>query len=133
MFILCLSYVYRMFIVFRIMEIKLSPICESLTGSLGRGFGYHIQRRKNGFFAKRNSKGSVPPDGHWRFILACAELAKMKLHVTDIEIHWMELQTALYEAHHFVASEHVRRNYADKAKLTYNAADIVNLKITFGL
>ena len=115
------------------MEIKLSPICESLTGSLGRGFGYHIQRRKNGFFAKRNSKGSVPPDGHWRFILACAELAKMKLHVTDIEIHWMELQTALYEAHHFVASEHVRRNYADKAKLTYNAADIVNLKITFGL
>ena len=40
MFILCLSYVYRMFIVFRIMEIKLSPICESLTGSLGRGFGY---------------------------------------------------------------------------------------------
>ena len=115
------------------MKVILSPTCKSLTGSLGRGFGYHIQRRKNGFFAKRNSKGSVPPDGHWRFILACAELAKMKLHVTDIQIDWMELQTALYEAHRFVASEHVRRNYADKAKLTYNAADIVNLKITFGL
>ena len=133
MFILCLSYVYRMFIVFRIMEIKLSPICESLTGSLGRGFGYHIQRRKNGFFAKRNSKGTVPPDGHWRFILACAELAKMKLHVTDIEIHWMELSDALYEAGKFTANRLVRSNGVDGIKLTYNAADIINLKITFGL
>ena len=122
-----------MFIVFRIMEIKLSPICESLTGSLGRGFGYHIQRRKNGFFAKRNSKGTVPPDGHWRFILACAELAKMKLHVTDIEIDWFELHSALIEAHHFVAAWTVHDNCRDKGKTNYNAADIINLKITFGL
>ena len=114
------------------MKVILSPTCKSLTGSLGRGFGYFIVRRKNGFFGVR-SRHNVPPDGHWRFILACAELAKMKLHVTDIEIHWTELQTALYEAHRFVASEHVRRNYADKVKLTYNAADIVNLKTTFGL
>ena len=115
------------------MEIKLSPICESLTGSLGRGFGYHIQRRKNGFFAKRNSKGTVPPDGHWRFILACAELAKMKLHVTDIEIHWMELSGALYEAGKFTAKRQVSSNGMAGVKLTYNAADIINLKITFGL
>ena len=57
------------------MEIILSSNCKSLTGSLGRGFGYSIQRRKNRFFTKRDSKGIIPPDGHWRFIVACAELA----------------------------------------------------------
>ena len=115
------------------MEIKLSPTCESLTGSLGRGFGYHIQRRKNGFFAKRNSKGVVPPDGHWRFILACAELAKNRLHISDIEIHWIELSAALYEARQFIAGRHVREKGLAGNKLTYNAADIINLKITFTL
>ena len=114
------------------MKVILSPTCEALAGSLGRGFGYFIVRRKNGFFGVR-SRHNVPPDGHWRFILTCAELAKNRLYASDVEIHWMELQTALYEAHHFVASEHVRRNHADKAKVTYNAADIINLKITFGL
>lgn len=115
------------------MKIILSRQCESLTGSLGRGFGYHIQKRKNGFFAKRNTKGIVPPDGHWRFIVACAELAQNGLHITDIKVDWMEVQSALYDARHFTASEQVRRNYADKSKATYNASDIINLKITFGL
>lgn len=108
-------------------------MCESITGTLGSGFGYHIQRRKNGFFGKRNTKGNVPEDGHWRFILACANLAKMALHISDVEVGWLELQGALYEARKFQASEHVRRNYNDKNKDTYNALDIVNLKITFGL
>ena len=115
------------------MKIFVSEQCESITGSLGKGFGYHIQRRKNGFFGKRNPKGHVPPDGHWRFILACAQLAHQRLHITDISVHWMELQTALYYALHFQAAEHVRRNYADKAKANYNADDIINLQITFGL
>ena len=115
------------------MEVILSKQCKSLTGSLGRGFGYHIQRRKNGFFAIRSSKGSVPPDGHWRFIAACAGLANIGLHISDIKIHWLELQTALYDAKNFVASEQVRRNYADKCKAYYNARDILNLKTTFGL
>ena len=114
------------------MKVILSPTCKSLTGSLGRGFGYFIVRRKNGFFGVR-SRHNVPPDGHWRFIRTCAELAKNGLHVSDIEIDWMELQTALYEAHHFVASEIIRCNYAYRDKVTYNAADIINLKITFGL
>ena len=115
------------------MKIILTKQCESLTGSVGRGFGFHIQKRKNGFFAKRNSKGIVPPDGHWRFIVACAEQAKMKLHIADIKVDWLELQTALYEARCFIASEQVRRNYADKNKATYSASDIINLKTTFGL
>ena len=115
------------------MKIILTEKCESLTGSVGRGFGYHIQKRKNGFFAKRNSKGIVPPDGHWRFIVACAEQAKMKLHIADIKVDWMEVQSALYDARHFTASEQVRRNYTDKCKASYNARDILNLKTTFGL
>ena len=115
------------------MQIFLSKQCESLTGSLGSGFGYHIQQRKNGFFSKRNTCGLVPPVGHWCFILACAKLAKMKLHVTDIEISWMELQSALVEAHRFVAAQMVHNNYWGKGKSTYNAEDIINLKITFGL
>ena len=115
------------------MKIILTEQCESFTGSLGRGFGYHIQRRKNGFFAKRNTKGIVPQDGHWRFIVACAEQARMKLHIADIKVNWMEVQSALYDARHFTASEQVRRNYADKCKATYDAHDIINLKTTFGL
>lgn len=80
------------------MEIILSRNCESFTGSLGSGFGYHIQRRKNGFFVKRNSKGDVPHDGHWRFIVACAELAKIGLHIRDIKVKAGELDDALAQA-----------------------------------
>ena len=115
------------------MKVILSNQCISLTGMLERGLGYHLEHRKNGFFAKRNTKGFVPPDGHWRFIVLCAELAQNGLYVTDIKIDWLELQTALYEAKCFIASEQVRRNYADKGKATYNARDVLNLKTTFGL
>ena len=99
---------------------------------LERGLGYSLQRRKSGFYSQR-SKHGAPPDGHWRFIVLCAELAQNGLHIRDVKVNWLELQTALYEAHHFVASEHVRRNYADKAKATYNARDILNLKTLFSL
>ena len=115
------------------MKIIISPACKSLTGSLGRGFGYSIQQQRNGFYSKRNSKGIIPPDGHWRFILACAELAQNGLHITDIKVHWMELSDALYKAGHFVAKQQVCMNALEKAKQFYNAADIINLKITFGL
>ena len=115
------------------MKAILSNQCLSLTGMLERGLGYHLEHRKNGFFSKRNQKGFVPPDGHWRFIVLCAELAQNGLYISDIQVHWLELQTALYEAHHFTASEHVRRTYNDKAKASYNARDILNLKTTFSL
>jgi len=80
------------------MEILITKQCESFTGSLGKGFGYHIQRRKNGFFAKRNSNGEIPADGHLRFIFACAELAQMKTHITDIRVSRKEFSNALLEA-----------------------------------
>ena len=80
------------------MEILITKQCEALTGSPGRGYGYHIQRRKNGFFAKRNTNGAIPHDGHLRFIFACAELAQLKTHITDIRVPRKELSDALSEA-----------------------------------
>ena len=115
------------------MEIFLAPTCTSLTGTLGSGFGYYIRSTKKGRFFGQRSKHDVPPDGHWRFILACAELAQAKLHICDIRIEWEELRSALFEAKFFVASEMVRRNYEDKNKVHYDARDIINLKTTFGL
>lgn len=114
------------------MEIILSERCKSLTGNLGSGFGYFIVKRKGRFYSVR-SKHDVPPDGHLRFILACAELAKNGLHITEIKVSWMELYDALFEAKHFVASNKVRLNYGVGIKEYYNASDIINLKTTFGL
>ena len=116
------------------MQIILSKQCESLTGSIGRGFGYVIVKRGNRFFAQRgNHNVSVPPDGHWRFIVACAQLAQNKLHIADIKVHWTELHSALYEARKFVAAQMVHDNYYGKGKITYDARDILNLKTTFSL
>ena len=105
----------------------------SLVGTLERGLGYHIEHRKNGFFSKRNQKSFVPPDGHWRFIVLCAELAQNKLYITDIEVDWMELSDALYEASHFETNRLIRYKGVKGVKTTYNAADIINLKKTLGL
>lgn len=85
------------------MEIILSKQCESLTGSLGKGFGYFIQRRRANdgsvhFFSQRSKHPPIPADGHLRFILTCAELAQSKLHIADIRVAGWELYLALEEA-----------------------------------
>ena len=108
------------------MKIILSKQCESLTGMLNSSLGYHIEHRKNGFFSKRNQRGIVPPDGHWRFILTCAQLAQNKLHIADIRVSREELKQAMYEARIFIAMQHLRKDL-------YDARDILNLKITFSL
>ena len=107
------------------MEIILSQQCKALTGSIGHRFGYYIRSTKKGRFFSQRSKHSVPPDGHWRFILMCAELAK-GLYVDDIIVSREELKQALYEAHVFIAMQYLRFE-------TYHARDIINLKTTFGL
>ena len=119
--------------VFRIMKVTLSEQCLSLAGMLERGLGYHLQRRKNGFFAKRNTKGFVPPDGHWRFIVLCAEMAQNKLYITDIKVYCEEVSLALREAHHFIASDAVCQNADRNLKAFYDARDILNLKTTFSI
>ena len=84
------------------MEIILSKQCESLTGSLGKGFGYFIQRRrgqdgKYHYFSQRSKHPPIPRDGHLRCIFACAELAQAKLHISDIRVSGYELKAALQE------------------------------------
>ena len=107
------------------MEAILSKQCLSLTGCLGRGYGYFLVKRKNRFYSVR-SKHNVPPDGHWRFIVLCAELAQNGLHITDIRVSREELKQALYQAGCFIAMQNLRLD-------TYNARDILNLKTTFSL
>ena len=107
------------------MKVILSKQCLSLTGMLERGTGYFLVNRKGQFYAQR-SKHFVPPDGHWRFIVICAELAQNKLYITDIEVSREELKQALYEAHFFIAVQNLSLE-------TYNAQDILNLKTTFSL
>ena len=109
------------------MEIILSKRCESFTGSLGKGFGYHIQRRKNGFFAKRNSKGEIPANGHLRFIFFCAYLAQLNTHITDIRVYREELREALDEAYpgdHCALLSH----HCDNLPEPLSATDVLTLK-----
>ena len=108
------------------MEIILSKNCLSLTGMLNTELGYYIRSTKKGKFYAQRSKHFVPPDGHWRFIVLCAELAQNRLYITDIEVSREELKQALYEAHFFIAVQNLRLE-------TYNAQDILNLKTTFSL
>ena len=114
------------------MEIILSKQCESLTGSLGKGFGYYIRRaRKDGsvrFFSQRSKHPPIPRDGHLRFIFACADLAQAKLHITDVKVTNRELFEALREAN---APSPAFLNWNNVE--TYNARDILNLKTKFGL
>lgn len=119
------------------MEIFLSKMCESLTGSLGRGFGYHIQKRSdcNGtvrFWGVRKSKGVVPTGGHLRFILSCANLAQNKLHITDILVTRDEMMDALWEAGVRHAADYIAANKKDFPTF-FHAEDVINLKTTYRL
>lgn len=109
------------------MEIILSKQCESLTGSLGRGFGYSIQRRRDHegryHFYSQRSKWNVPRDGHLKFIFTCAKLAQMGLHVSDIKVTNRELFEALREAN-LPAPAFLTWNNVE----TYNASDIIKIR-----
>ena len=121
------------------MEIILSNHCKSLTGSLGQGFGYFIVNRKGRFYSVR-SKHSVPPDGHWRFITTCADLAQNGLHISDIRVSPQELSEALSEAG--LPLSGAPDDSSDsllsgapgvRPEKIYSSSDILNLKTTFGL
>ena len=119
------------------MEIILSKQCEYLTGSLGRGFGYHIQRRTENdgtirFWGVRKSKGDVPPDGHWKFILSCAHIAQSKLHITDICVSRDEMMDALWEAGVRNAADYIAANKMD-FPANFSADDIINLRNKYNL
>lgn len=123
------------------MEIILSKQCEYLTGSLGRGFGYHIQRRTENrydldgtihFWGVRQSKGDVPPDGHWKFILSCANLAQNKLYITDVKVTRDEVRAALIDAGIRNAADYIAANLKDFPTV-FHVDDIFNLKNKYNL
>ena len=119
------------------MEIILSKQCESLTGSLGRGFGYHIQRRYDldgtiRFWGVRKSKGAVPPDGHWKFILSCAHIAQSKMHITDVSVSQDEMMDALWEAGQTYAATCIAANKKEFPSV-FRAEDVINLKKNYNL
>lgn len=116
------------------MEIILSKQCESLTGSLGRGFGYHIQGRtdldgKKRFWGVRNANGEIPANGHLRFIFACAKLAQQKLHIADIRISAKEFRRAADEAQSLYGDVLVMA----KPSRIYNASDVLFFKRRWSL
>ena len=109
------------------MEIFLTKQCKALTGSLGKGYGYFIQRRRSydgsvRFFSQRSKHPPIPADGHLRFIFACAQLAQMKTHITDIIISRQELLDALLEAGWCVS-----RHVPEKLKFLHTS-DVLTLK-----
>lgn len=81
-----------------IMEIILSSHCSSFTGTVNKHFGYAIRQRGKRFYGVRCNNMKVPPDGHWRFILACAEIAQMTIFISDVKVSGYELAEALEEA-----------------------------------
>ena len=109
------------------MEIILSKNCLSLTGMLNTELGYYIRSTKKGRFYSQRSKHFVPPDGHWRFIVICAELAQKKLYITDIRVSGYEIRAALTEAA-FLASA-----YRFDPDYEYSADEFLDLKKTLGL
>ena len=108
------------------MVLNLLSDCKSLTGYIGKGLGYCIQCQKGRFFSKRNSKGNIPPDGHWRFIVACAQMARNGVYISDVRATRKEIREALVEANHYLAAQNLRLDI-------YTARDIINLQKTFGL
>ena len=109
------------------MEIFLTKQCETLTGSLGKGYGYYIRRARHQdgsvhFFSQRSKHPPIPADGHLRFIFACAQLAQMKTHITDIIISRQELLDALLEAGWCVS-----RHVPEKLKFLHTS-DVLTLK-----
>lgn len=103
------------------MEIFLAPNCASFTGSFGTKCGYAIQRHNNRFFVKRNSKGIIPPDGHWRFVVECAKLTKTNLYFADFDLPASELRDALEEANICYTPLNIL------ARNTYHAQDVLYL------
>ena len=119
------------------MEIILSEQCKSLTGCLGKGYGYFIQKRrtKDGsvrFFSQRSKHPPIPRDGHLRFILTCADFANMKLHVSDIRVKKDEMADALWEAGLLNLADSVCEN-PYRLPDEMNASDIINFKNNYNL
>ena len=101
-------------------------MCTALVGMLKPELGYFIVQRGDNFYSVR-SKHGAPPDGHWRFIVLCAEMAQNGLYISDIKVSQTEVMTALQESG--------RGDYLWKFNYPsyLHAADVLNLKSELGL
>lgn len=80
------------------MEIFLTNQVKAVTGKLDNYTGYYIRRRGNNFYSACNPRSGVPADGHWRFIVLCAEQCRRGLYFRDIRVGYLEMIIALHEA-----------------------------------
>lgn len=107
------------------MEIILARTCKSITGSLGKSYGYSITKRDGKFYSIRSPKGPRVRDGHLRFIFACARMARDGFLIADIDIRGEELLQAAREAH--VELESI------ESEEHYDAHDIRRIKTYYEL
>ena len=107
------------------MEIILARTCKSITGSLGKSYGYSITKRDGKFYSIRSPKGPRIRDGHLRFIFACAEMSQYNFFIANIDVEGKELLEAAQEAK--VTMETILPD------AHYNASDILNIKTYYGL
>lgn len=107
------------------MEIILARTCKSITGSLGKSYGYSITKRDGKFYSIRSPKGPRIRDGHLRIIFTCAELARDGFLIADIDIRGEELLQAAREAN--VEMETILPD------VQYNAHDIRRIKTYYDL
>ena len=110
------------------MEIILSKYCKSFTGTISRYHGYAIRKTGKRYFSYRTNSRHATPDGHWRFILACAELAKQGFLLTDIKVTAGELDDALDEA----TNGRLQTPWAPRDAVV-NADQVLTLKTELGL
>ena len=80
------------------MQIILSNRISSFTGTIVNGIGYAVRPRNGRFYGFRNSKGSVPQNGHLQFIKACVSLCRTSLYFVDIRLSPFEFAEAITEA-----------------------------------
>ena len=111
------------------MKVILSNMCLSLVGMLNPELGYHLEHRKNGFFAVRNNT-PAPPDGHWRFIVLCAELAQNHLYISDIRVAYTEFYDAVEEAG---MVHKIPAYYGWNSGAFLNAREVLKLKEEYAL
>ena len=111
-------------------------VCLSLAGTLGRGYGYYLRTRtrKDGsvrVFSQRCAK-NVPPVGHLRFIILCAEMADTGMYIKDIRISRDELRDALREAQR-TGAVYALTKYAGDYPRTFRYGDILQFKKNLNL
>lgn len=110
------------------MEVILTNQVDALFGTLD-DTGYLLRRSAKGrIFSMRNPKVQPPPDGQWRFICRCAQLARTHLYLDDIRVTAGELDDALEEA----TNGELQSPWAPRDAIV-NAEQVLKLRKELGL